>query len=292
VQVVESIATVGYSLESMTNAEHVSNNAVSGLHDEGYFGGVEHAWELYLSDPDTYIEAVIGIAGAGAIGKVSKFSKIDKNLDVDTKKTNFAEGYNRNADGSVTGPRGGKYQPTGTLDAYGNPIYINNGKYHTFNDKNIRISAPSKKFNLSEVDPPKGKSYEGVVHRYEYPERIDTTWDQHKGNIASDHRYTGSGEGGVYAGTTRQTALKEIDYYGDLEGRVPVSREVKLNNVLDLTDPKIRKQLRVNLEDIAGDSYSKTSQIGRWAKEKGYDGILAPSARDKGGSNIVQLNND
>lgn len=84
VQIVESIPTVGYSLESMTNAEHVSNNAVSGLHDKGYFGGVEHAWELYLSDPNTYLEAVVGIAGAGAVSKVSKFRKFDKKPDVDT----------------------------------------------------------------------------------------------------------------------------------------------------------------------------------------------------------------
>ncbi|MBT8372988.1 MAG: hypothetical protein KJO34_18635, partial [Deltaproteobacteria bacterium] len=85
VQVVESVATVGYSLESMTNAEHVSNNAVFELHDDGHLGGVAHAWKLYLSDPDTYIEALIGIAGAGAVSKVSKFNKIDKKLDIDTK---------------------------------------------------------------------------------------------------------------------------------------------------------------------------------------------------------------
>ena len=87
VQVVEAIPAVGYALESMTTVEHVSNNATNGLHDDGYLGGVERAWQLYLSDPDTYIEALIGIAGAGTVSKVSKLSKIDKKLDVDTTKS-------------------------------------------------------------------------------------------------------------------------------------------------------------------------------------------------------------
>ena len=87
VQVVEAIPAVGYALESMTTVEHVSNNATNGLHDDGYLGGAERAWQLYLSDPDTYIEALIGIAGAGTVSKVSKLSKIDKKLDVDTTKT-------------------------------------------------------------------------------------------------------------------------------------------------------------------------------------------------------------
>ncbi len=37
------------------------------------------------------------------------------------------------------------------------------------------------------------------------------------------------------------------------------------------------------------EDYSKTHKIGEWAKRNGYDGILAPSARDKKGSNIVVL---
>jgi hypothetical protein len=93
VQIAESIPTVGYSLEFMTNAEHVSNNAVSGLYDEGYFGGVEEAWKLYLSDPNTYFEAVVGIAGAGAVSKVSKFRKFDKKPNIGTTKV--AKGNNK-----------------------------------------------------------------------------------------------------------------------------------------------------------------------------------------------------
>ncbi|MDE1465697.1 DUF637 domain-containing protein [Spartinivicinus poritis] len=150
----------------------------------------------------------------------------------------------------------------------------------------------TKEFNLSKTSSPKGKEFNGTVYRYEYPNRVSTTWTQHKGNIDSEHRYTDAGSGGVYAGTTQNTAKKEIEHYNALQGRVAVKKEVSLKNVLDLTDPKVRKKLNITLSDISGDSYQKTHQIGKWAKEKGYDGILAPSARDPKGSNIVILKND
>nr|WP_232472031.1 RES family NAD+ phosphorylase [Vibrio gazogenes] len=111
----------------------------------------------------------------------------------------------------------------------------------------------------------------------------------------ADHRYTGQGQGGVYAGTSQNTALNEISHYDpnaqDL--RVVLTKEVKLKKVLDLTDSQVRGKLNVTLEDITnGSDYSKTQAIGKWAKEHGYDGILAPSARDSEGSNIVILKNE
>jgi len=68
--------------------------------------------------------------------------------------------------------------------------------------------------------------------------------------------------------------------------RVEFTREVQLNNVLDLTNPSVRTQLGIDYHDIAGNSYEKTKQIGTWARANGYDGILAPSARSNG-SNLV-----
>ena len=47
----------------------------------------------------------------------------------------------------------------------------------------------------------------------------------------------------------------------------------------------------MSLYRLPGDSYDKTHQIGKWAKESGYDGILAPSARDDIGTNLVILKN-
>lgn len=62
---------------------------------------------------------------------------------------------------------------------------------------------------------------------------------------------------------------------------------MQLNNVLDLTRPNVRDQLGVSLKDITGSEYDVTHQIGSWAKSQGYDGILAPSARNIIGSNLI-----
>ncbi len=136
---------------------------------------------------------------------------------------------------------------------------------------------------------PKGVAFEGTVYRYENPDRVDTTWDAHKWNKAANHRYTEPGINGVYAGTSAKTAEMEISHYGALDGRVLVNKDASLKNVLDLTNPKVRDKLGVSLDGISNNSYDKTHAIGRFAKENGYDGILAPSARNSGGSNLVSF---
>ncbi len=62
-----------------------------------------------------------------------------------------------------------------------------------------------------------------------------------------------------------------------------------MNNVLDLTDSNVRNQLGVDLKDLTGESYKTTQQLGDWAIENGYDGILAPSARNATGSNLISF---
>ena len=68
-----------------------------------------------------------------------------------------------------------------------------------------------------------------------------------------------------------------------------VSKKVSLNNELDLKDPKVRTQLGVDISDITGDSYDVTHKLGDWAIDNGYDGILAPSARNATGSNLISF---
>ncbi|AWM15208.1 hypothetical protein DI487_00005 [Flavobacterium sediminis] len=132
-----------------------------------------------------------------------------------------------------------------------------------------------------------GKSWQGKAYRYEKPDRVNGTWDVNKYNKAADHRYSKPGEAAVYAGVSAETAEAEISHYNALGGRVLVSKDVKLNNALDLTDSKVRKQLGVSLDDLTSDSYDITHQIGTYARENGYDGIIAPSARDNGGANVI-----
>ena len=137
---------------------------------------------------------------------------------------------------------------------------------------------------------PKGRKVNRTIYRFEEPHRIETTWTTHPGNIAASHRYTDTGLGGVYGANSRKTALAEVNAWNvDLSKRVLVSKKVQLNNVLDLTRADVRDQLGVSLKDITGKNYDVTHQIGSWAKEQGYDGILAPSARNPSGSNLISF---
>ncbi|ELY3421170.1 RHS domain-containing protein [Cronobacter sakazakii] len=137
---------------------------------------------------------------------------------------------------------------------------------------------------------PKGRKVNRTIYRFEEPHRIETTWTTHPGNIAASHRYTDTGLGGVYGANSRKTALAEVNAWNvDLSKRVLVSKKVQLNNVLDLTRADVRNQLGVSLKDITGKNYDVTHQIGSWAKEQGYDGILAPSARNPSDSNLISF---
>lgn len=119
---------------------------------------------------------------------------------------------------------------------------------------------------------------------------MSTTWTTHPGNIGSRHRYTDVGTGGVYGESSPKTALAEVNAWNvDLSTRELTSKKVQLNNVLDLTRPEVRDQLGVALKDITGKEYDITHQIGSSAKSQGYDGILAPSARNPNGSNLISF---
>lgn len=150
---------------------------------------------------------------------------------------------------------------------------------------NVGSSAGAAGLNLRAR--PTGVIFDGTVYRLESPNRVGTTFDIHAGNIAADHRYSAPGVGSIYGATSAETAFAEVDHYGVAAGRVSVSQNVSLGNVLDLTNPTVRGELNVKLEEIIGDSYKVTHQLGGFARANGYDGLLAPSARNIGGSNLV-----
>nr|WP_255350086.1 RES family NAD+ phosphorylase [Erwinia sp. 9145] len=139
-------------------------------------------------------------------------------------------------------------------------------------------------------NPPKGRKVNRTVYRFEEPRRMSTTWTTHPGNIGSRHRYTDVGSGGVYGANSKKTALAEVTHWKvDLSTRELTSKKVQLNNVLDLTRRDVRDQLGISLKDITGKEYDVTHQVGAWAKIQGYDGILAPSARNLTGTNLISF---
>jgi RHS repeat-associated protein len=141
---------------------------------------------------------------------------------------------------------------------------------------------------------PEGKIFSGIVYRGVRPQHVDDAWSIHAANIATEFRYSGSGRGGIYAGTSYRTAYEEVAAWGNPSTRRFVQKRVAVENILDLTDPAVRQQLGVTLEDLTqktGDQtadYFLTNSIGDFARTR-YDGMLVPSARNPGGSNLVMF---
>jgi RHS repeat-associated protein len=135
---------------------------------------------------------------------------------------------------------------------------------------------------------PEAIQFDGPVVRGSNPNYVDSAWDVGAHNIGQNHRYSGVGRSGVYAGTTTDVVAAELRHYDIAIDDVTVlTRDVQLNSVLDLTDPGARDALGVSLDAITGNDYEVTQAIGDLARSHGYDGILAPSARMDGGTNLV-----
>ena len=62
-------------------------------------------------------------------------------------------------------------------------------------------------------------------------------------------------------------------------------------------DPAALRALGVTKAQItqsshgANGAYSHTQRISEWAREQGYNGILAPSAQNKSGTNLITFDN-
>jgi|GEM_PF-6481062 len=140
---------------------------------------------------------------------------------------------------------------------------------------------------------PQGITFEGTVHRAVNPKYADSAFDFHApSNLAANHRYSGIGRGGIYSGTSREAVLGELAHYKiDPNNVAWVTKDIRISNVLDLTNPAVRKQLGVSLKDITGDSYLYTQGIGDLVRSRGYNGILFPAARARGTTNFVELVN-
>lgn len=114
-------------------------------------------------------------------------------------------------------------------------------------------------------------------------------------NIDASHRYSEPGIGAVYGGTNKATAKAEVEHYDtkfgyDTAKRKHKYKDVSIDNVLDLTSADVRNQLGVTLDELTAKGvgqYNVTHEIGRLAKDAGFKAILAPSARNPNGANLV-----
>lgn len=110
-----------------------------------------------------------------------------------------------------------------------------------------------------------------------------------------NHRSTG---GDIYFGENIATSYFEVRQA--VNGKSLFVGQVEVKNMLDLTDPKILKQMGIDqkkLTEIAPDGYSNaekakkeaiyayTNRIANQAYDKGYTGIIYNSSRNTGSNN-------
>ena len=137
---------------------------------------------------------------------------------------------------------------------------------------------------------PIGATYEGTIYR-----SVDSRYDpleMSQYTINSNHRYTESGVPGLHFSSGEKIVKAELGNYDvfDFSNRTMYSYDVRLTNMLDVSNPSVRSQLGISLESIVGEGYDVTHAIGRYAYSNGYNGIIAPSARADGGINIIIFN--
>ena len=134
---------------------------------------------------------------------------------------------------------------------------------------------------------PKGRDFDDEVYRAVNPKYAAKAWDIHAGNIGASHRYSDVGRGALYTSTSKKAVIAELKHYGiDPSDVTFVKKHVKVSNVLDLSDSKVRNQLGINLKDLTGNYYTMTHAIGDFARTR-YSGMLVPSAREPGLVNLI-----
>ena len=141
----------------------------------------------------------------------------------------------------------------------------------------------------------KGVAFEGTLYR-----AVKAGYDPkliHRGNIAAAHRFSGPGQGALYTSTGQNIVRAEFVNNGaSMSGTQLHQWNAKLSSMLDLTDPAVRNAIGVHLEDLVrtgGTSawrYEVTQPLGAWARQQGYNGVIAPSAQASGGVNAVLFN--
>jgi RES domain-containing protein len=127
-----------------------------------------------------------------------------------------------------------------------------------------------------------------------------------KGSLKTGGRWSAAGTfPAVNLSTSQEAAVKESDASftcynfapSDVRPKVLVGVRLRLTKVLDLVDPRgLRLLPWMGLEELLAEDWRKVNDtsheaqsqaLGRAAHDAGAEGVLAPSARVRGGINVV-----
>jgi RES domain-containing protein len=111
-------------------------------------------------------------------------------------------------------------------------------------------------------------------------------------------RWNAPGLAAIYASCERETALAEADYYVSLQPLPPSVKRtlftirVGLKNVIDLTAAELLPRLGITDDVLSSIDHIPCRTIGAAVNWLGHDGLLVPSARRRGGTNLVIFQQD
>ncbi len=118
------------------------------------------------------------------------------------------------------------------------------------------------------------------------------------GSLEAGGRFNPPNEfGALYTSLEATTAAKEvarglrqrgIDPEKFSEGAWWVYElEVKLEAILDLTDPNVLQRIGIRQDSLTGTDINTTREIAAHARERGYEALLVPSAATANSKNLV-----
>ena len=130
-------------------------------------------------------------------------------------------------------------------------------------------------------------AWEGTVYRHMFgshpPVRINT----------EGARWNPPGLAAIYTSCERETALAEAGYSISMQPLRPRAKRtlftihVSLKNVIDLTTADLLPRLGITDDVLSSIDHSPCRTVGAAVNWLGHDGLLVPSARRSGGTNLV-----
>lgn len=135
-------------------------------------------------------------------------------------------------------------------------------------------------------------AWSGTVYRHMFGSHPPARTNTHGA------RWNAAGLEAIYTSCERETALAEAEYYISMQPLRPRAKRtlytirVSLKNVIDLTAPDLLLRLGITDAILSGLDHAPCRAIGSAANWLGHDGLLVPSARRRGGTNLVIYQQD
>ncbi len=89
----------------------------------------------------------------------------------------------------------------------------------------------------------------------------------------------------LYCSWSRELSLKELAARAETRPPRVTPLDVRLDRVLDLSDPFLRTSLLLREADLTGEDEDLTRRLGRAARDVGFEGLLVPAVF--GGRDLV-----